>query len=83
VAAVVAAAAYFLHLRAQLAAAPRDNGEFVAAALREKLAQQQALPAPVAQTLAHRRRRRADQIKNWYLAIPRSRMTSCAMPRHI
>ena len=31
----------------------------------------------------HRRRRRADQIKNWYLTIPRSRMTSCATPRHI
>ena len=31
----------------------------------------------------HRRRRRANQIKNWYLTIPRSRMTSCATPRHI
>ena len=50
--AVVTAAAYFRRLRAQLAVAPRDNDEFVAATLREKLAQQQAPPAPVAQTLA-------------------------------
>ena len=47
---------YIRRLRAQLAAATRDNGEFVAAALRDKLAQQQQQPllAPVAQAPAQR-----------------------------
>ena len=46
VAAVAATAAYIRRLRAELAAAKRDNGEFVAAALRDKLAQQQQQPPP-------------------------------------
>ena len=46
VAAVAATAAYIRRLRAELAAAKRDNDEFVAAALRGKLAQQQQQPPP-------------------------------------
>ena len=42
----VGAAAYISRLRAQLVAATRDNGELSAAALRDKLAQQQP-PPPV------------------------------------
>ena len=59
VAAVAATAAYIRRLRAELAAAKRDNDEFVAAALRDKLEQQQpppqqAPPAPVASAPAPR-----------------------------
>jgi len=46
VAAVAATAAYIRRLRADLAAAKRDNDEFVAAALRDKLEQQQQQPPP-------------------------------------
>ena len=44
--AVAATAAYIRRLRAELAAAKRDNDEFVAAALRGKLEQQQQQPPP-------------------------------------
>ena len=46
VAVVAATAAYTRRLRAELAAVKRDNDEFVAAALRDKLAQQQQQPPP-------------------------------------
>ena len=46
VVAVAATAAYIRRLRAELAAAKRDNAEFVAAALRDKLEQQQQQPPP-------------------------------------
>ena len=46
VAAVAATAADIRRLRAELAAAKRDNDEFVAAALRDKLAQQQQQQPP-------------------------------------
>ena len=44
--AVAATAAYIRRLRAELAAAKRDNDKFVTAALRDKLAQQQQQPPP-------------------------------------
>ena len=46
VAVVAATAAYTRRLRAELAAAKRDNDEFVAAAPRDKLEQQQQQPPP-------------------------------------
>ena len=46
VAAAVATAAYIRRLRAELAVAKRDNDEFVAAAVRDTLSQQQQQAPP-------------------------------------